>query len=165
MPLVLIVCTANICRSPMAEVLLRKTLTEHDIPGEWRVASAGTWAVDGIPASEHGVTVMQEFRLDTTDHRSREVTAPMLAESDLVLTMTQGHAEALAVEFPQERHKIHLLSEMAGPPYDIRDPYGGTLREYRRTANELARLIERGRQRVVELALANERTRRSTSPG
>jgi protein-tyrosine-phosphatase len=89
----------------------------------------------------------------------------MLAEADLVLTMTRGHAEALAVEFPKERYKIHLLSEMTGPPYDIRDPYGGTLAQYRRTASELARLIERGWTRIAELARANEASRRSTSPG
>jgi protein-tyrosine-phosphatase len=149
----------------MAEALLRRTLEDQGGSEEWRVASAGTWAVDGIPASENGVTVMQEYQLDTSPHRSREVTLSMLAEADLVLTMTRGHAEALAVEFPKERYKIHLLSEMAGPPYDIRDPYGGTLAQYRRTASELARLIERGWTRIAELARANEASRRSTSPG
>ena len=164
MPRVLVVCTANICRSPMAEVLLRETLVNQDLEGEWQVTSAGTWAVGGIPASENGIAVMQEFHLDTTEHRSREVTASMLSEADLVLTMTRGHAEALAVEFPLERHKIHLLSAMAGPPYDIQDPYGGSMKQYRRTANELARIIERGWQKIVELALANK-ARGFTSPG
>ena len=152
MPSVLVICTANICRSPMAEVLLLHKLAQEDVPGEWTVSSAGTWASDGIPASESGVLVMQEQGLDTSGHRSRVVTASLLAEADLVLTMTGGHAESLRAEFPEERGKIHLLAEMAGRPYDIQDPYGRSLAEYRHTAQELAELIKRGLAMIVSLA-------------
>ncbi len=155
MPSVLIVCTANICRSPMAEAMLRQKLKDEEVPGEWQVSSAGTWATEGIRASETGVAVMRERGLDTGAHRARAVTQAMLAEADLVLTMTAGHAEALRVEFPEVRGRVHLMSEMAGPPYDIRDPYGGTVDEYRQTASELEALINKGIERIVRLATKN----------
>jgi protein-tyrosine-phosphatase len=159
MPSILLVCTANICRSPMAEVMLRRKLENEGMPGEWQVSSAGTWATDGIRASEMGVAVMRERGLDTGAHRSRAVTDAILAEADLILTMTSGHAEALRAEFPEARGRIRLLSEMSGPPYDVRDPYGGTLDQYRQTANELESLIDRGIERIVELAAQNEARR------
>jgi protein-tyrosine-phosphatase len=158
MPSILIVCTANICRSPMAEVLLRRKLEAEEVPGTWRVSSAGTWAEDGYPASEHGVRVMAERGLDTSEHRSRSVTEAMLQSADLVLTMTAAHAESLRAEFPAYGFKVHRLTEMAAMPYDVADPYGGALSEYRRTADELAYLIEKGLARIVALARENSKS-------
>ena len=152
MPTILIVCTANICRSPMTEVLLREKLETAGVAGEWRIRSAGTWAQDGLPASEHGVTVMRERGLNLEGHRSQEVDADLIEQSDLVLTMTAGHAEALRAEFPTHAGKIFLLTQMAGPPYDVRDPYGGPVEAYRSTAQELERLIDGGLEKMIRLA-------------
>jgi len=152
MPSILIVCTANICRSPMAEAILQHKLAEAGVPGEWRVGSAGTWAQNGLPASENGVAVMRERGLDTSRHRSRVVTAGLLAGVDLALTMTASHAESLCAEFPQEAHKVFRLTEMTGRPYNVQDPYGSSAEHYRRTADELEDLIERGLSKIITLA-------------
>ncbi len=155
MPSILIVCTGNICRSPIAEAYLRHRLAQEPIPGEWEIISAGTWAQDGLPASESGVAVMRERGLDMSRHRSRNVDAALLAKVDLVLTMTASHAEVLRAEFPSAATKIFRLTEMAGPPYDVRDPYGGSLNDYRRTADELERQIEQGLPGIVAAARRN----------
>ena len=149
---ILIVCTANICRSPMAEVLLRKKISERQIEGEWQVGSAGTWGEDGLPASSNGITVMRERGLDTSSHLSLSINEKLLEEADLVLAMTAGHVESLKIDFPEYSSRIFRLAEMAGAPYDIEDPYGGSLEDYRRTADELAMLLERGLERIIQLA-------------
>jgi len=151
MTTILVVCTGNLCRSPMAAALLRARLDEDEKRRDWRVVSAGTWASQGQPASPYAVAEMDERGIDIHAHRSRSVDAELMEEADLVLVMTRSHAEALTVAFPDQAHKVHLLSEMEGQTYDISDPYGGTRLEYAYIAQELEQLIDGGYERIVFL--------------
>ncbi|MCB8944726.1 MAG: low molecular weight protein arginine phosphatase [Ardenticatenaceae bacterium] len=152
---ILIVCTANICRSPVGEAVLRDRLQKQGLP-DWTVASAGTWALDGHSASPHSVTVMAEKGLDLREHLAQTVTGQMLAEADLVLCMELGHVEALQAEFPRHRDKIFLFSEMVGKRYSVADPYGGPLDGYQRMAQEVTNLVDNGLERIITLARANQ---------
>ena len=152
---ILVGCTGNLCRSPMAEGLLRARLARDEARRDWQVGSFGVWTVDGRPASAYAVEEMARRGIDLRDHRSRNVTREMVAEADLVLVMTRQHAEAVGAAFPEYAHKVHLLSEMVGQMRDIHDPYGGTRAEYAHTARELEQLIEDGYERIV--ALVGER--------
>lgn len=145
---VLFVCTGNICRSPIAEVLLRHRLEQEGIT-DWEVASAGTWTIDGRPASHYAIQLMTEQGLDLSPHRSQAVSRRLVEQADLVLVMTHSHAEALRLEFPDQVAKIHLLSEVkGGHRYDIKDPYGGSLAEYQDCVRELTTLIYGGFERI-----------------
>jgi protein-tyrosine-phosphatase len=150
MPDILIVCTANICRSPVVEALLRDRLHQKGLPN-WTVSSAGTWAVAARGASHFSRELMAEQGLDISAHRAVMVEADHLATADLVLCMERGHVEALKVEFPQYADKIYLLSQMVGQHYSIADPFGGPIEAYRHMVREVARLIETGLPRIIEL--------------
>jgi protein-tyrosine phosphatase len=143
----------------MADVLLRQRVEREQLTN-WEVGSAGTWTVEGAQASQYAAQLMAAQGLDLSAHRSREVDRAILEHADLVLVMTQGHAEALRLEFPDQASKVYLLSEMKnGHRYDIDDPYGGPLEEYRACANVLVDLIDAGFERIKSLAEENAQTK------
>jgi protein-tyrosine-phosphatase len=148
---VVFVCTGNVCRSPMAAGFFYDKLHHEKAASSVRVRSTGIWALEGQPASAYAVQVMAERDLDISGHRGRNLTQADVDEADLILVMTLRHKEAIAQDFEHSDGKVYLLSAMAGQPYDIQDPYGGSIIEYRRTATELADLVERGYSRVMEL--------------
>lgn len=155
MPHILLVCTANICRSPVAEAILRDRLQKAGLT-DWIVSSVGTWALVPRGASRFSYELLAEQGLDIGRHRATMVEARHLETADLVLCMESGHVEALQIEFPQYASKIYLLSQMVGRRYSIADPYGSAIEAYRDMVQEITQLIEEGLPRIIELA-ENER--------
>lgn len=151
MPSVLVVCTGNLCRSPMVAALLRARIARDETRQGWRVDSAGVWAAEGYPASTHAIDEMALRGIELRAHRSRTVTRELVGAADLVLVMTRHHAEALEAAFREHAHKVCLFSEMVGQVYDISDPYGGVREEYACVASELEQMIEAGYERIVDL--------------
>ncbi len=155
MPHVLLVCTANICRSPVAEGLLRQQLAARKM-NDWSVSSAGTWAIDARPPARYSIQLMAERDIDISGHIAQIVDEALMEQADLVLCMEQGHVEALKVEFGQAAPKVHLLSEMrGGAGYDVEDPIGKDIEQYRRMMDELSLLLEEGLPTILDLAKQN----------
>lgn len=148
---VLFVCTGNLCRSPMAEGLLRRMLKEHGLDREIEVVSTGTSALEGETATPLAIYVMAQQGILISSHRSHRVTGEDLAIADLVLVMTQDHRQALAAEFPESRTKTYLLSEMAGERSDIEDPiYSQDIDNYTKCAARIKDFLERGFPRILQ---------------
>jgi len=92
---VLVVCSANQCRSPMGAALLRRELQRRD--PEIVVASAGVLARDGSPATAGTVKAARDFGIDLHGHRSQAATCDVIAGSDLVLAMERMHVREVVV--------------------------------------------------------------------
>jgi low molecular weight protein-tyrosine phosphatase len=108
---ILVVCTANQCRSPMAAALLDRELTRCGVPA--RVQSAGTNAVADIPATDDAIVVMKADGLDISTHRSRPVDTADLDRADVVVTMTRAQLRDLATRSPAAFPRVFTLKELA----------------------------------------------------
>lgn len=136
------VCLGNICRSPMAEVVLRAELVQAGLAAEVVVDSAGTggWHV-GQRMYPGARAQLERSGYDGGAHRARQFEAPWLAERDLVLAMDAGNLadlQRLAPYYPNDPqvsapYRLRLFGEVAGlGDVDVPDPYGGTPADFAR---------------------------------
>lgn len=141
---ILFVCTGNICRSPMAEGILKSRLDERD----YSVSSAGTHAYEGLPASNKGILICRDEGIEIGDHSSRSVSGDLLNDADLVLVMERDHQIVIENSFPEFKNKVHLLREFGRAQNDVTgaevdDPVGGDIETYRQCFDLLSEEIDR----------------------
>ncbi len=146
---VLMVCTGNTCRSPLAAALLSRLIEEKGPQGV-SVSSAGVAAQEGAPASEGAYLVALEAGLDLSAHRARQLRPDLVREADLILTMSPSHLRRV-VELGGAG-KAMLLSEYAtsgAGDAEIPDPFGGDVHSYRATLQNLSRLMAGVHDRLI----------------
>ena len=148
MPSILFVCSANQCRSPMAQVLFEAFLVGKGVREEWRVESAGVWAYDGARATMNAQEVMAERGLSLSQHLSQLASTSVLEQFDLTMVMEQRHKMVLQEQNPQLADRIFLTREIAGQDGDFTDPVGGSLELYRAAADELEMIIKDSYDRI-----------------
>ncbi len=134
---VLFVCTANVCRSPMAEAIFNALAEDRSLP--LRAESAGTAALRGEHTDAKAHEALAEVGIHGAGRRARQVDGAVLEEADLVLTMNPRQAAKLREAYEGCSHKIYSLSEYAYGAADdgIPDPHGHSLTSYRACVRQL----------------------------
>jgi protein-tyrosine-phosphatase len=152
---VLFVCHANTCRSVMAHVLLEKLLRERAVEGVVRVRSAGVGNVarDGmIPSLDARIVLREdgihlaEDTITSTDLRRHRY---LVAEADLILTMTANQKTAVSAFAEADGRPLYTLREFAGDAGDIEDPVLQGEAKYRACRDEILGCLERSFERLV----------------
>lgn len=103
------VCTANVCRSPLAEALLADRLA----PARFDVSSAGTRASEGVQADPQTIAALRARGLTPVDHRAQQLTPSLLASAGLVLTATRDHRREVLEVDPAALRRTFTLMEFA----------------------------------------------------
>ena len=141
---ILTVCTANICRSPMAAALLQHALAAQPEPlRSLKVASAGVAARSGDKVSENSVLALKKVGLDIANYVSRPLTQEMLNEAEMILCMTESHRAMIRFQAEPAPKNIFLFREFMPQRGDkeIADPYGGPLKIYEAARDEMVEAI------------------------
>lgn len=138
--LIIAVCTANVCRSPMAEALLRHALRAEPEPlRSCKVVSAGVAARPGEKMSENSRTALAKVGLRIDEHLSRVLDSKLAAEADLILCMTESHRAVIQLALNPAPENIYLWREFmpGNADREIGDPFGGSIREYEACRDEM----------------------------
>jgi protein-tyrosine phosphatase len=171
-PLLLTVCTGNVCRSPMAEALLRHHLALVGLSA--RVASMGTLGWNSSGPTDHTLTALSERGVLLEGHISRRMNSGLLAPASLIIAMTNDHMDGVRNHHPESVHRTFVLGQLvklgekhgprgsesidewvagvdqlrirrrrALPTEEIRDPLGEPLEAYQLLAAQLDDLTAR----------------------
>lgn len=140
---ILVVCTGNICRSPMGERLLRQQL-----PGR-QVTSAGIFGLEGCPADAAAQAVAWRHGISLEGHVARKVTRSLLQKSDLILVMEPKHLRFIATMAPENRGKSLLFGQWLETK-DIPDPYRKSREAFEYVFNQLGKASQEWARRLSQ---------------
>ena len=134
---ILVLCTGNSCRSPMAEAFLREYLKSK---GEFEVISAGITAMDGFPPTPETIEVMKEEGIDISTTFSKPFSPFLAKAADIILVMSDTHRDFLLKKVPELKAKVHLYKEFAqnmDTGREVPDPIGQPLSFYKTVRDQI----------------------------
>jgi protein-tyrosine phosphatase len=132
------VCTGNICRSPMAEALFARRLAERGL--KVTVESAGIGALVGHPADPIAQELMLARGIDISAHRARQLTPQLARTFELILVMEAEQQRAIESSIPAARGRVHRVGRFGG--FDVPDPYRRDRAAFERALALIARGLD-----------------------
>jgi protein-tyrosine phosphatase len=145
---ILFVCSGNTCRSPLAEGIAKKILSDR-LSEKIEVSSAGTSAIEGVPASDLSIRVAREHGIDLSRHRARLLNKTLINESDLIVAMSSKHRDTVGIIEPAGLDRTYMLTDFcAGEGGDIPDPIGSDLEGYQKVFEQIKKCLEQMRSRM-----------------
>ena len=145
---IMFICTGNICRSAMAEKLLKKKL--KDIKrDDVEVYSCGIYAENGdVPTFEAETVMKEEYDVDMSKHRATNIRNSNIKNMDLILCATESHKIAVIDIYPELEGKVFTMKEYVRysreyhDSMNIKDPWGYDIETYRSCVSEIDECLE-----------------------
>jgi protein-tyrosine phosphatase len=134
---ILVVCVGNICRSPMAEALLRQALSNANKVG-YNISSAGLGALVDHAPDKSACELLLKKGIDISGYKASQINPQMIRRADLIMVMETGHKNAILAEEPSAKGKVFRIGEWGG--FDVPDPYRKDMAAFEEALN----LIEQG---------------------
>ncbi len=141
---VLMVCVGNICRSPMAEYLLKDMATRED--RHLRVESAGIGALVGKSADPNTLRLLAERGVDGSPHRARQLNGDLLREFDIVWVMERWQKREIEAEYPTSRGRVYTIGHWED--FEVPDPYQKDDTAFREAMELIEKGIDQWRTRI-----------------
>ena len=143
---IMFICTGNICRSAMADGMMKKLIKENNIDAE--ICSCGVYAETGNGATYNAVEAASEYGADISSHRATNIRESRITEMDLILCATMSHKQSVLYLYPELQGKVFTMKEYAkidkdGQDMDIKDPWGYDEFVYRKCASEIEDCLEK----------------------
>lgn len=143
---IMFICTGNICRSAMAEGMLKKMLQEEKIEAE--ICSCGIYAETGDEPTYNAIDAMKDYDVNITSHKATNIRDSKIKEMDIILCATNSHKQNVLYLYPELKGKVYTMKEYAGidkdgQDLDIKDPWGYDLNVYKHCAKEIQECLEK----------------------
>lgn len=141
---IMFICTGNICRSAIAEGMLKKMTSNMD---NIQVYSCGIYAETGDGATYNAIQAAKEYGADISSHRATNIRESKIEEMNLILCATVSHKQSVLYLYPNLEGKVYTMKEYAkldkaGQNMDIKDPWGYNEEIYRKCAEEINECLE-----------------------
>lgn len=143
---IMFICTGNICRSAMAEGILKKIVKDKNLKLE--VYSCGIYAEDGDYATYNAVESAKYYNVDISSHRATNIRNSKINEMDIILCATETHKQTVLYMYPNLKGKVYTMKEYAridknGEDMNINDPWGYDMNVYMNCVEEIYECIEK----------------------
>ena len=147
---IMFICTGNICRSAMAEGMMKKLAKDNNL--DLDICSCGIYAEDGDYATYNAVEAAKYYDVNIEEHRATNIRKSRIKEMDIILCATESHKQSVLHMYPELKEKVFTMKEYAkldnnGKDIDIKDPWGYDMNIYQNCAKE----IEECNEKIIDL--------------